>query len=132
MGRLKLFLVISARLSLNNIELVNLLKFWMALFLLILFAACSAFKGKINVDTQIFCQNGANFLIKDVRESDLRRAIKEAYNNKKRYKTSEDYTPIRLRDGRSLMMSKIPPEEMVNCFLREVSQNIAEGSYNLM
>ena len=81
------------------------------------------------VNTQITCPDGSDILVNSATESDLRQAIKAAYDNKKRYQTSESYTPLRLRDGRSLSIARIPPEEMIRCNLREVPVGAMEMRY---
>ena len=95
-------------------------------------SSCAAYSSVEKLsDVQMLCSNGTNFLITSATESDVRRAIKDAYDSKVKYGTSEDYTPIRLKDGRSLSIAKLPPEEAVKCSFKGVPANMVEGSYFL-
>lgn len=68
-------------------------------------------------------------MVKYVRMIDVSDAIKKFLEVKKRGGTSENYTILRLKDKRSLRIEKIPPEKMMECYLRETEVGIAEGWY---
>ncbi len=81
------------------------------------------------MNTEIICPNGGAILVKFARAKDLRAAIRVAHLNKKRLKTSENYTPIRLSDGRSFVLKGISPEVASTCDLRESKYGQVESTY---
>lgn len=83
----------------------------------------------IDTSTEILCPNGSKTLIKFSRLQDVREAIYYAYHSKKAEHTSENYTPIRLADGRSFRIEKVFPEEAIKCFLRETPVGLADPWY---
>ena len=91
--------------------------------------SCSLFESKIDTNTEVFCPNGSVILVKFIHAKDLRNAINVAYQNKKRLKTSENYTPIRLLDGRSFVLKGIAPEVASSCELRESKIGEVESTY---
>lgn len=108
-------------------KLKLLSKIFFSLVLVLQFIACSDRLPDFN--TEIVCQNGSAILVKFVRAKDLRDAINTAYINKKQQKTSEGYTPIRLKDGRSFVLKNLPPEMASSCSLRESKVGHVESSY---
>jgi hypothetical protein len=99
------------------------------LLLIFLVSSLSCSKPKrVLINTELFCKNGQTILIKFVRASDLKKAITLAYANKKRLKTSENYTPVRLPDGRSFVI-KISPEIAFDCDLVESYLGQVERDY---
>ncbi|NBV05639.1 MAG: hypothetical protein EBS06_00180 [Proteobacteria bacterium] len=104
-------------------------KIIIAIFLLSLFASCSAEKEKYLYNTELVCPNGSAILVKFVRAKDLKAAIRTSYINKRKLKTSENYTPIRLGDERSFMLRNISPESAITCDLYETRVGEVESSY---
>ncbi len=82
-----------------------------------------------DTNTEIICPNGKAILVKYVHSKDMRAAINASYLNKKRLRTSENYTPIRLPDGRSFVLKNLPPEIASSCDLRESKVGEAEAGY---
>jgi hypothetical protein len=96
--------------------------------LLIVSVSCSFSRKVYKVNTEIICPNGVTILVESSNAKDLGDAIQLAYRNKKRLRTSENYTPVRLRDGRSFML-KIPPELVASCSLSESLVGQVEHDY---
>ncbi len=88
------------------------------LLLVIFFAIISCVK-RTTINTEILCNDTIKILVKFTRARDVADGIKKALDEKKAQGTSETYTPIRLKDGRSFRVEKISPEELTKCFLRE-------------
>lgn len=97
------------------------------LALLITTASCNG--NPPNVNSELICPNNLRILVKFVREKDLKLAIQEAYAEKKRLRTSESYTLVKLRDGRSLAIRQIPAEVAVTCIVQESFIGFADQSY---
>ncbi len=93
------------------------------------FSCFSTSQKEYKVNTEIICPNGSALLIKFINAKDLGDAIQVAYRNKKRLKTSENYTTVRLRDGRSFVLKNFPPEVATNCALRESLVGQVEPDY---
>ncbi|OFW93948.1 MAG: hypothetical protein A2887_01905 [Alphaproteobacteria bacterium RIFCSPLOWO2_01_FULL_40_26] len=87
------------------------------LFFLLILASCAG--KKIFYNTEIICPDGREILVRYARIDEIRAAILKADADKKFYKTSENYTIIRLPENRSFKIEKIAPEIMINCSLRE-------------
>lgn len=92
-------------------------------------ASCALINDVPNLNTEIICADGGATLVKFVRAKDLKRAILIAYQEKKKFKTSDKYTAIRLSDGRSFVLKNLPPEVAAGCNLRESKIGVAEPSY---
>ncbi len=92
-------------------------------------SSCSFFNKIPDTNTEIICSNGKVILVKFIHAKDLRAAINTSYINKKRLRTSENYTPIRLADGRSFALKNLPPEIASTCDLRESKVGEVEDSY---
>lgn len=92
-------------------------------------SACSFLEPVPNTNTEIICANGSVILVKYIRAKDLGAAIKASYVNKKKQRTSEGYTPVRLKDGRSFVLKNLPPEVASTCDLRESKIGEVEASY---
>lgn len=82
-----------------------------------------------NVNSELICQNNLRILVKFVKAKDLKLAIQESYAEKKRLRTSENYTLIKLRDGRSMVIRQIPVEVAVTCIVQESFIGFADKSY---
>lgn len=91
-------------------------------------SSCS-FNKPYKVNTEIICPNGKILLVKFINAKDLGEAIQVSYLNKKYLKTSENYTPIRLKDGRSFVLKNISPEVAASCILQESPIGQAEQDY---
>ncbi len=91
--------------------------------------SCKIFDEIPDTNTEIICPNGSATLIKFIRAKDLRAAINTAYLTKKKLKTSENYTTVRLRDGRSFALKNLAPEVASTCDLRESKVGEVEASY---
>ncbi len=102
-------------------------KVFFATFLAAQLVACSDPPPDFN--TEIVCPNGAAILVKFIRAKDLREAITTAYADKKALRTSENYTPVRLKDGRSFVLKDFPPEVASSCDLVESEVGKADPSY---
>ena len=90
-------------------------------------ASCNA--NPPNVNSELICPNNLRILVKFVRAKDLKLAIQESYVEKKRLKTSENYTVLKLKDGRSLAIRQIPVEVAVTCIVQESFMGFADQSY---
>lgn len=60
---------------------------------------------------------------------EMKAAIIKADLDKKKFRTSETYTVIRLPGNRSFKVEKISPEEMVHCSLKESPIGEADKKY---
>ncbi len=99
------------------------------LFLAEIFSCSLSSQKEYKVNTEIICPNGSALLVKFINAKDLGDAIQIAYRNKKRLKTSENYTTVKVRDGRSFVLKNFPPEVAANCALRESLVGQAEPGY---
>jgi hypothetical protein len=97
------------------------------LFLALIFFITSC-KEKI-FNTEIFCPDGSRILVKFVRLEELRAAIKAAHFEKKKFSTNYKHTVIKLPGQRSFKIEKIPPEELVNCSVRESRMGVIDKGY---
>jgi hypothetical protein len=104
---------------------LNHSKFILLILLLGFFAACQ----KPIFNTEILCPNGSRILARYSTEEEVRAGIQKAYNEKKKYGTSEDYTVIKMPNQRSFKVEKIAPEEMIKCSLRQSLIGNAEKNY---
>ncbi len=80
-------------------------------------------------DTEIICPNGRTTLIKFAKLEDVKQGIINALEEKKRNKTTENYTVIKFPDGRSMRLEKEPPEDVVGCMLRQSEYRRIESKY---
>ncbi len=79
----------------------------------------------IKVHTEILCPDGLRIFVRYARMSDVDAAIKKAAKDKKELRTSEKYTAVRFDLNRSFKLD-LPPEQAVNCSLREFEANEAD------
>lgn len=89
----------------------------------------SCAKKPLRINTEVICPDGTATLVTSARAEDVADAIQIAYQKKKILRTSENYTPIRLRDGRSLALKNLSPENAVLCALHESKAGDVESSY---
>jgi hypothetical protein len=95
---------------------LSLSKLFFIIFLIISVFSCK----KVEVySSEIVCPNGFRSIIKFARKDDVVLAIKKAAIAKKRDRSNEDYTVIRLKDKRSLKISKMSPEDSLKCMVYE-------------
>ena len=107
----------------------NLNKILLFFIIFVTVFACAKKKPERIFNTEILCPNNVNILVKYVRMQDVSDAIKKFLEIKKKGGTSENYTILRFKDKRSLRIEKIPPEKMIQCYLRETDVGIAEQWY---
>ncbi|MES2961929.1 MAG: hypothetical protein V4694_06040, partial [Pseudomonadota bacterium] len=96
--------------------------------LLILLASFLPACQKPIFNTEILCPDGTRILVRYSTEEEVRAGIQKAYNEKKKYGTSESYTAIRMPHQRSFKVEKIAPEEMIKCSLRQSQIGTADRS----
>ena len=94
-------------------------KFFIFVLALELFLASCSKEEKKYYNVDIMCPNRAIVTIRYSDLEEVRIAILRADFEKKYESTSIGYTAIKLPDGRSLRVEKIPPEEMIKCPLRQ-------------
>lgn len=108
-------------------------KIWCSFLLFVIFFVVSSCSKKpanaTTINTEILCNNTIKILVKFARASDIAEAIQKANYDKKMQGTSETYTAIKLRDGRSFRVEKIPPEDLIKCVLRESKMRVADPGY---
>ena len=104
---------------------LNHSKFILLILLLSCFTACQ----KPIFNTEILCPDGSRILVRYSTEEEVRAGIQKAYNEKKKYRTSEDYTAIRMPNQRSFKVEKIEPEKMIKCSLRQSLIGTVEKNY---
>lgn len=109
-------------------KLKQLSKLTVVVFLLLL-NGCTVFRKEPKMNTEIVCPNGKITLVTFVRAKELKRAILVAYKEKKNLRTSENYTAVRLEDGRSFVLKNLPPEVAASCDLVESKVGEVEASY---
>jgi hypothetical protein len=97
--------------------------------ILTLFLAPSCKKEIPLVNSEFICPNAPRILVKFVKADDLKIAIHKAYLKKMQYKTSENFTAVKLRDGRTLAFKGISPEIAVNCLIIESYIGFADQRY---
>lgn len=91
------------------------------LIFLLAFSACRSEYEKPGVyHTELICPNHDVILIRYSRLPEVRKAIINSYNHKKKYSGSETYTVISLASNRSMRINKLLPEDAINCSLREI------------
>lgn len=103
------------RSNLNKILLILL-----ALFCLSCCAEDRKKKAPGVFHTELVCPNFDVILIRYTTIEEVKRAIQQAYENKKKFRTSETYTVISLDGNRSMKIDKLLPEDAINCNLREI------------
>jgi hypothetical protein len=114
------------------LAILDKLKLRNNLLLIILFlAAINSCKPRYYMlpDTEVSCLNGYTYIVKFAKKEDVSNAIRKFYIQKMQQKTSEKYTVIRLPDKRSLKLDKVPPEEAVDCKLRETNYREIDRAY---
>ena len=99
------------------------------LLFVIFVVASSCHKKPATINTEILCNNTIKILVKFARAHDVADAVRKAYDNKKMKGTSETYTAIKLKDGRSFRVEKIQPEDLIKCVLRESEMGVADRGY---
>jgi hypothetical protein len=90
------------------------------IFLVFIFACRNEFEKPGVYHTELICVDRDIILIRYTRLSEVRKAIIKAYGNKKKFKTSENYTVISLENNRSMRIEALLPEDAINCNLREI------------
>ena len=71
--------------------------------------------------TEVICPKlGTRVLVRFSEAKDVKVAIENALKQKIKDGSSEQYTAIILKDGRSMAIKKVPPEEAMKCHLREI------------
>ena len=108
------------KLSLNKIIII---------FSIIFVAASCSMGEKRYYNIEVTCPGRDKILIKFARAADVRAAIIRSDFEKRKERTSGNYTPIRLPGNRSLIINKISPEEMINCSLYESNPGEVERDY---
>ncbi len=88
------------------------------LFFLVL-AGCFSSKDR-NIHSEIICPDGRKILIKHQRAEETYEGIKRFYDTKMRKGTKENYTVIKYKDGYSVQIKRTPPEELIQCKVREI------------
>jgi hypothetical protein len=101
----------------------------LAFLAITLIFSCAKKPPKKLYNTEILCPNNVNILVKYSRAQDVSDGIKAFLVRKRKERTSENYTIIRFKDERSLRIEKIPPEKLIECFLRESEVGVAEKWY---
>ncbi len=92
--------------------------------------SCSSILPKEKLyNTEIECADGFKLLVKFARIEDLRQGIISAYNEKIKNKSNEKYTVVKLKNGESFKIPKIPPEKMLECYLLESEFGVADPKY---
>jgi hypothetical protein len=89
--------------------------------LAILIIAISSFScAKVDIyNSTISCPNGLGVVVRFARKDEVVLAIQKAAFIKKQDGSNENYTIIRLSDRRSFKIEKVPPEDSLQCFVRE-------------
>lgn len=100
----------------------------LVLVLLIVFAAISCGKT-VYYNTEIICPDGSTILVKYARLEEMKQAIIKADLDKKKFRTSESYTVIRLPGNRSFKIEKIAPEEAIKCSLKQSPMGEVDRQY---
>lgn len=71
--------------------------------------------------TEVICPKlGIRVLVRFSEAKNVRVAIENALKRKIKDGSPEQYTAIILKDGRSIAIKKLPPEEAVKCDLRQI------------
>lgn len=110
------------KLELNKLKKVNLL--------LVLFLSVTSCKEKLPlINSELICPGNYRILVKFTRAADLKEAIYTAYIAKKARRTNENYTVVKLKDGRSIGFNKIPPELAMTCIVQESYMGFVDRSY---
>lgn len=74
---------------------------------------------KVYYSTEIICPTGTRILVRYARADEVRAAIIKADEEKRIYRTSENYTVIKLPGNRSFRIEKMSPEESIKCSTEE-------------
>jgi hypothetical protein len=86
-------------------------------FLLFCLISC---KKVIIYETDVFCpNNGLKITVRYTRAKEINEAFINADKEKKFYKTSEQYTVVKLKNNRSFKIDKLSPEDALKCSLNE-------------
>lgn len=80
----------------------------------------------ITSHTVISCDGKPDTVIRYTDVSEVENAVKNAYEQKKKAGTNENYTAIRFSRNRSLRIARVPPEEMIKCNFYEIPATQAE------
>lgn len=94
----------------------------------LLAGGCSSKKS--NIHSEIICHDGRKFLIKHKRAAETSDGIRKFYDTKMRAGTKENYTVIKYKDGFSVQIKRVPPEELVQCQVREIYWERIEHWYD--
>lgn len=101
-----------------------------AVFLMIF--SCAISKNSLKtiprseISSEIFCQDGRSYLIRYIYAEELRNAIRSDYERKMNDKSSENYTTIKIPRIESFHIEKNPPENLINC---EIKEGYLESNY---
>ncbi len=106
---------------LDKLNRNNFLKIeWLVLVIFTLFS-CSV-NRKI-FDTEVSCQK-VRVIVRFASAEEVKSAIEKAVEDKKKYKSNENYTVIRLPGNRSFRIEKLTPEDAAKCSLRDYEVNV--------
>jgi hypothetical protein len=102
------------KLSLNKLSII----------LLLVLCSCAKRDPKLDAPgvfhTELICPGNDIILIRYSTVEEVKSALKNAYEKKKKFNTSESYTVISFTGNRSMKIDKIKPEDAINCSLREL------------
>lgn len=99
------------------------------LSLLLLLSCCGFFAKTQYFHTEMICPNRDVILVRYVDAKEMREAVVKALALKRKYRTSENYTVIRLAGNRSFKLEKISPEESLICQLRQIPVKNPDKNY---
>ncbi len=81
-------------------------------------------------DVEIFCpENGRRILVETTNRQEVIESIQKFIHQKQSQGTSENYTVLRFSDKSSLMIKNAPPEQLINCRIRDVKPAIVKTYY---
>jgi hypothetical protein len=105
--------------------LIKLLRNYILFFVLIL-SGCYIPTPKVLIpkpkfDTELNCpRENYKIVLLETTPSDVRRAINKAIEERNEYKTTENYTVLKLPNKKTFFIQNITPEKMQFCYLIEI------------
>ena len=86
--------------------------------------------NRYNSDVEVFCPaQGRRILIETTNRQEVIKSIQKFIHQKQTQGTAENYTVLRFEDKSSLFIEKIPPEQLINCRIRNVKPEIVKTYY---
>lgn len=101
---------------------LDLSKLKIILLLILLFEEVSCSYNRKVFNTEIFCEK-IRVMVRFAEADEVRSGIERAFEDKRKYGTSENYTVIRMPGNRSFKVERLPPEEAMKCILTQFEVN---------